>query len=196
MITISDLLSHLSWRQLHKHAHTHTHTHLDPCFISSHPLEHTASWSPYSPFSSTFFLRPPKRSAPEDRDKAGCSFHSGHSCHPLITMANQIVWQSAPIIKMTQINSLAMSQYIHSTYTDVTSARGRKLDVLICVCIVTCVIDSPTLLRCLKSANENHLSIITARFDIWGQETKRTRLFLSAFPSICPFPSQLHCKAS
>lgn len=88
-----------------------------------------------------------------------------------------MVSQSAPIMKVTQINSLAMSPCIHSTRTDVAYVWGGNLDVLICVCVVTCIIDGPMLLPPFKAANENHLSMITASIEIWGQKRKCMCLF-------------------
>lgn len=64
------------------------------------------------------------------------------------------------------------------------------MDVLVCVCIVTCIIDCHKRLQRFKSANENHLSIITARIEIWGRRESvyilfylRFLLFTIFFPS-------------
>lgn len=117
IVTISYLLSHLSKKKLYKDSQARVvHPELS---CTSPPLrENTIFMCILFPFPRHFLFKSIHEFSPSDLSGAGCSFRSCHRCYPLIAMANQMARQPAPIIKMTQISSPAMSQYIHSTYTD------------------------------------------------------------------------------
>lgn len=116
IITISFLLSHLS-KKLCKD----TQGYVCVCilgYISSDLIENrTVRPTPF-PLPGHFLFKTIRVFSPSDHSRAGCSFHCCHHHYPLITMANQVARQPTPIIKVTQINSPAMSECIHSTYTD------------------------------------------------------------------------------
>jgi hypothetical protein len=134
-------------------------------------LEHTIL--PLAPFSSTFSLRLCKCSAPVTAAGPGCLFHSGHRCYPLITMANQIACQPAPIIKMTQINSLAMSQYIHSTYTDMAKCEAETRMCLFVFALLHALL---IVMICFSTLNLQMRIICQLFQPEWSSESKRERV--------------------